>query len=170
MMKPVFKKPGAEIDTKLKSEIDKVRVEIEAKARAETDERIKTILKEKEDAERKEKADKITKAVDVAKAIKGDAEKDKADKADKLCPTCHDGHIHKLETDKSGLVWKCNGDKCGYEYVLVPKVADYRCIGCGMPIKKPDKDETAKEMDGCPFCHGKKAVKFDWSKAWNVKR
>ncbi len=82
------------------------------------------------------------------------------------CPTCHNGHVHAVESD--GVTYKCTGPNCGKEYVMVDKTADYKCVGCGSPIKKPE-DEKMK-MDSCPFCHGKKAVKFDWGKVWKVQK
>lgn len=174
LYKPSFKRPGEEIDIKVKSEIDKIRTEFDNRVRTEVEEKIKVILKEKEESEKKEKAEKLKQAVDAAKAIKGDkGEKGDSDKDILNCPTCHtagrDGHMHKLDTDKSGLVWKCHGDKCGFEAVFVPKNSDYKCVGCGLPIKKPDKDELIKDMS-CPFCHGTKSIKHDWSKLWGVKR
>lgn len=171
--KPIFKRPEDEISNRVE---EKVKGELDNRIRTEVDKRVTDILKEKEDKEKTDKASKIAKAVDAAKALKGesDFEKDKAaavaEKADMLCPTCHQGHVHKVETDKSGLVYKCHGDKCGFEAVMVSKDADYKCVGCGAPIKKPEKEEYAKEMDGCPFCKGKKAIKFDWSKVWNVTK
>jgi DNA-directed RNA polymerase subunit RPC12/RpoP len=81
------------------------------------------------------------------------------------CPTCHNGHIHNMETD--GVSYKCTGPECGKEYVMIDKSADYKCVGCGAPIKRPE-DEKLK-IDSCPFCKGKKAVKFDWNKLWKLK-
>lgn len=78
------------------------------------------------------------------------------------CPTCH-GHMHKLDGD--GYTLKCTGDKCGKEFVMVDKSADFKCAGCGAPIKRPTEADKIKP-DTCPFCHGKKAVKFDWNDAW----
>jgi len=82
------------------------------------------------------------------------------------CPTCHTGHVHKVEADKTGLVYKCNGDSCGFEAVLVPKNSDYQCKTCSMPIRKPESDELALDMS-CPFCKSRRAVKFNWSNLWN---
>ena len=82
------------------------------------------------------------------------------------CPTCHKGHVHSVETD--GVTYKCTGPDCGKEYVMVDKTADYKCVNCGVPIKRPEDDKL--KMDSCPFCKGKKAVKFDWSKAWKVSK
>lgn len=179
--KPIWKKPDEEleikVDAKVKSEIEKIKAELEAKA----DERIKAILTEKEERTKKEKADKIQEAINTAKSIKEDKDKDK-DKDNVAtvekgkenvhdigkgidCPTCHAGHVHKVETDKSGLVYRCHGDKCGFEAVLVPKTADFKCNGCGMAIKKPEKPE---DLDGCPFCGSRKAVRHDWSKLWGL--
>ncbi len=82
------------------------------------------------------------------------------------CPTCRNGHVHAVESD--GVTFKCTGPNCGKEYVMVDKSADYKCVGCGSPIKRPE-DEKMK-IDSCPFCHGKKAVKFDWGKVWKVQK
>lgn len=178
-IKPVWKKPDEELEAKVsdqvRSEIEKIKTELESKA----DERIKAILKEKEESTRKEKADKIQEAINAAKSIKEDKEKGKegtvatveqsGDKGhnhdDILCPTCKGGHVHKATDDKSGLVYKCTKDGCGFVSVMVRKDSDYKCNGCGAPIKKPEKPE---DMDGCPFCGGTKAVKHDWSKVWGV--
>lgn len=176
-LKPIFKRPEDIISQKVE---EKVKVNVENRIKTEVDRVVNERLKEKEDKEKADKANKIAKAVDMAKTLKGEsedkdkmtvAEKEKAEKdrlaKDILCPTCHKGHVHKVETDKSGLVYKCHGDKCEWEAVMVPKNSDYKCSGCGMAIKKPE-DPTA--IDGCPFCHGTKAVRFDWSKIWNVKK
>jgi hypothetical protein len=110
---------------------------------------------------------------DKEKAEKEKAEKERSEK-ETLCPNCHiegrTGHIHRVETDKSGLIYRCNDGKCGFEAVLVPKNSDYKCSNCNAPIKKPEKEEHARDMKGCPFCHGTKAIKFDWSKLWSIKK
>lgn len=184
----VDEKVKIKIEERFKEESEKVRGEVDSKVKTEVEARVLAIIKEKEEKEKTDKANRIAKAVDTAKALKGesDSEKDKAivaekekverEKAEKdiLCPTCHtegrSGHIHRAETDKSGFVYRCNDKGCGFEAILVPKDSDYKCVGCGSPIKKPKNVEHAKEMDGCPFCHGKRAIKFDWSKLWNVKK
>lgn len=51
---------------------------------------------------------------------------------------------------------------------MVDKTADYKCVDCGVPIKRPEDDKL--KMDICPFCKGKKATKFDWSKVWKVPK
>lgn len=84
---------------------------------------------------------------------------------DILCPTCNKGHIHKMETDKTGLVHKCTGPGCGEEYVMVNKKADYKCLRCNGPLKKPSE---GKELDSCPFCGSTRAVHFDWGKLWKA--
>lgn len=175
--KPVYRRPEDEISKRVE---DRVKVELDSRIKSEVDKRVTDALKEREDKEKTDKASKIARAVDVAKALKGEgedktvADKEKAEKErsekDLLCPTCHTGHVHRLESDKSGLVYKCHGDKCGYEFVMVAKDSDYKCVGCGAPLKKPEKEEHAKEMEGCPFCKNKKAIKFDWQKLWNLKK
>lgn len=171
---------GARVEERFKEESEKVRGEVDTRVKTEVEARVLAIIKEKEDKDKSDKASKLAKAVDVAKALKGesDSEKDKAiaaekEKAEKdiSCPNCHKegkgGHIHKVETDKSGLVWKCDGDKCGFEAILTSKDSDYKCVGCGSPIKRP---ADPKSMDGCPFCGNKRAIRFDWSKLWNIKK
>ncbi len=164
MVKPIFNKPEEDLHRRID---EKVKFEVEERIKSEVDERVKSILKEREDTDRKERADRIAKAVDVAKILKADVgtEKEKAEKEknDILCPTCHIGHLHKME--QTGLTVKCVGDKCGKEYVLLDTTADYRCQNCGIPLKKP---EDPKSLDGCPYCSGKKAVKFDWGKIRKV--
>ena len=81
------------------------------------------------------------------------------------CPTCHTGHVHALKSD--GLVYKCTGPDCNEEFVMVPKTAGYKCAGCGGPIKRPE--DPKYNLDACPFCGGKKAVKFNWGKLWKAK-
>lgn len=173
-MRPNFRKPGDDVNKKVE---EKVKSEVESKVKTEIDKRVNEILKEREDKEKAEKANKLARAVDVAKAIKGESDKDKVTVAtaaekitvekakhdDVLCPTCHDGHVHRIETN--GLSVKCTGPNCGKEYVLVDKTADYQCATCGVPIKKPN---DPKSIEGCPFCSGKKAFKYDWSKTWKV--
>jgi len=187
-LKPIFKRPEDEINQKVE---EKVKVEFDNRIKTEVDKRVHDILKEREEKEKVDKVSKLAKAVDIAKALKGEGEdkteKDKTDKDkvekektekkiaenDILCPTCHtegrSGHIHRAETDKSGLIYRCNDGKCGFEAVLVPKNSDYKCANCNVPIKKPENEEHSKEMK-CPFCKGTKAARFDWSKLWNLKR
>ena len=160
MVKPIFNKPDEEMQKRIE---DKVKVEVDTKINKEVDERVKSILKERDDADRRERADRIAKAVDAAKILKAEVgtEKEKAEKEknDILCPTCHTGHLHKME--QTGLTVKCVGDKCGKEYVLLDTTADYRCQNCGIPLKKP---EDPNSIYACPYCSGRKAVKFDWGK------
>ncbi len=166
-MRPGFRKPEDDVARRVE---EKVKTEVDSKIKTEVDKRVSEILKEREDKEKVQKAEKLKTAVDVAKAIKGESEKEKAEKENKekddlLCPTCHIGHLHKME--QSGLSVKCVGDKCGREYVLLDTQADYQCKNCGIPIKKPD---DPKSIDSCPYCGSKKAVKFDWSKVRDVTR
>lgn len=167
-MKPGFRRPEDDL-------ANKVKTEVESKVKTEVEKRVGEILKEREDKEKVQKAEKLKAAVDVAKAIKGESsssssiEKEKAEKAEKekkddiLCPTCHTGHVHRVESN--GLSVKCTGPGCGKEYVMVDKAADYQCSTCGVPIKKPS---DPKSIEGCPFCGGRKAFKYDWSKTWKV--
>lgn len=73
------------------------------------------------------------------------------------CPTCGN-HVHKLTSN--GLVAKCIGDKCGNEYIMVPKNADSRCTTCGIMWKKPD-EKSKYEVKDCPMCGNMRAVKFN---------
>lgn len=146
----------------IKGDIEKDRTEKEKEERDKTEKGVKS---EKEGSEKGVKSEKerTERNKEVGKFI------------DIPCPTCAagggdsqgDGHIHKLDTDNTGLVYKCNNEKCGFEYVLTPRSADYKCSTCGLPIKKPGDDSKVKDMS-CPFCHGTKAVKFDWSKLQKV--
>lgn len=81
------------------------------------------------------------------------------DHDDVFCPTCTKGHVHKM--DKDGLTMKCAYGKCGKEFVIVPKDANAKCETCGIPLQTPSSD---KILDACPFCGGKKAKMFDFSK------
>lgn len=84
------------------------------------------------------------------------------------CPTCSKGHVHKIA--ESGRL-KCSEDKCGEEFLVIPTHADAFCIGCGLPLKRPEGD---KKIESCPGCGGQKAaligktgipdIKFDFSK------
>lgn len=170
-MRPSFRKPGDDVAKRVE---ERVKTEVESKIKTEVDKRVSELLKEREEKEKAQKVEKLKAAVDVAKAIKGESEKESVEKAEKenkekkddlLCPTCHTGHLHKME--QSGLSVKCVGDKCGKEYVLLDTQADYQCKNCGIPIKKPD---DPKSIDSCPYCGSKKAIKFDWSKVRDVAR
>jgi DNA-directed RNA polymerase subunit RPC12/RpoP len=173
-MKPSFRKSEDDVVKKVE---EKVKSEVDTKIKSEVDKRVGEILKEKDEKDKAQKAERIAKAVDVAKAIKGESDKEKGEKdkgekdkdeSDKIrddvfCPTCHTGHLHKME--QAGLSVKCVGDKCGKEYILVDKNSDYQCATCGVPIKKPD---DPKSIEGCPFCSGRKAFKYDWTKTWKA--
>jgi Zn finger protein HypA/HybF involved in hydrogenase expression len=182
MMRPIYEKPGEKIAKQVE---DKVKSEVEGKIKVEVDRRVIEILREREERDKVDKAARLAAAVDKAKSIKGESEKDKdkddnSDKENKgdkenkekghvhdlLCPTCKRGHVHKMESD--GLSVKCIGPECGKEYVLIDKKSDYQCATCGVPIKKPEDPDVAKNMAGCPFCGGKKSVRHDWSKTWEV--
>jgi DNA-directed RNA polymerase subunit RPC12/RpoP len=80
------------------------------------------------------------------------------------CPTCHNGRIRSIEL--GGVSYKCTGPNCGKEYIMVDKAADYKCVNCGIPIKRPDDGKI--QLYACPNCKGKKAVKFDWRNVWKV--
>jgi len=185
MVRPVFKEPKKELEAKVNENVKLVMEKFKQELEAKADERINAILKEREEKSRKEKAEKIQEAVNVAKSIKEDKNKEGKDnkeggvtgvatveqvehehKNDEIsCPTCK-GHVHKAEGDKTGLVYKCTKDGCGFVSVMVDKRSDYKCNNCSMPIKKPEKPEN---VDGCPFCGGTKAIRFDWGKLWAKK-
>lgn len=99
------------------------------------------------------------------------------------CPTCGEGHVHKMQgvgvgggvggvssggvssggigSGGVGARYKCTGPNCAEEYVLVDPASDYECKDCGSPFKKPVNEKIAKDVT-CPFCNGTKMVKFDW--------
>ncbi len=154
--KPIFKTKEQETISiaegaakKILEEQNRIRAEEKAKALAEEYAKIKDTPK-----------DSINKIIEDSKK---DAEAI-------FCPTCR-GHMHVME--QRGNVLKCTGPGCQEEMVLVPKSADYRCVSCGVPIKRPKEKEgekDSKDSNGCPFCHGKKAIHYDWSKVWNASK
>jgi len=175
-MKPNFKKPSGDLEKNVKVEFEKIKAELDAKA----DERVRAILQEREEKTKKERADKIAEAMDAAKKIAessssssgtvsiGPEQAKHNHKDDEIaCPTCKGGHIHKVD-DKNGLIYKCTKDGCGFEAILVDTRSDFKCNNCGAPIKKPEDPTKEKEMEGCPFCKSKKAVRHNWGKLWGV--
>ena len=82
------------------------------------------------------------------------------------CPLCsgtkHE-HKHLLKKTEKGTL-KCSGEGCNTEYLLIPKDADYKCSGCGLPKKKPLEENPE---DNCPYCNSKTFLKYDWSKIVN---
>jgi Zn finger protein HypA/HybF involved in hydrogenase expression len=182
-MKPNFKKPSGDLEKNVKVEFEKIKAELDAKA----DERVRAILQEREEKTKKERADKIAEAMDAAKKIAESSssssssssfsssgtvaigpEQAKHDHKDDeiACPTCK-SHVHKVD-DKNGLIYKCTKDGCGFEAIMVDKRSDFKCNNCGAPIKKPEDPTKEKEMEGCPFCKSKKAVRHNWGKLWGV--
>lgn len=122
---------------------------------------------------------KLGKMINIIKEKRSVSHDDKDDIIN--CPTCHSGHMHALTKDMGnmgkdgkkshdGVSFRCTGPECGTEYVMVDKKADYKCSNCNAPIMKPKDEKTSEAYDGCPFCHGAKAIKHDWSKTWKVTR
>lgn len=123
----------------------------------------------------------IEKLEDIKRKERQELEKENEKLAKELeesevyCPTCsskehkhEDGHEHKhklKKTDKGTL--KCTGENCNTEYILLPTDPDYKCIGCGMPKKKPSGD--VDEKDTCLFCNGNEFLKYDWNKILDKK-
>lgn len=106
---------------------------------------------------------KLSKMIDVIKDKRGSGYGDIIN-----CPNCRSGHIHALMTGEGkkydGISYKCTGPDCGKEFVMVDKSSDYKCSTCNAPIKRPE----GRDLDNCPFCKGTKAMKFDWSRLWDV--
>lgn len=77
--------------------------------------------------------------------------------------------FHKLEkADNTGLSLKCTGPNCGKEYVLADRDADFKCTGCGFPIKRPE--DKSKDIENCPLCGSEDAVKFNWKVYRDMKK
>lgn len=82
------------------------------------------------------------------------------------CPTCGEGHVHRMQGVGEGKGegigrYKCTGPNCKEEYVLVDPSSDYVCKDCGMPHKRPKSEDISKKVS-CPFCHGTKMNTYDW--------
>lgn len=109
----------------------------------------------------KDKAEKdaLMKEKDAKKEVLMAALAKTQDVAD--CPSCH-SHVHK--TVEKGTRTRCVGPDCGKEYEMVDMTSDLKCAGCGAPIKS---DNIKGKDDGCPFCSGKKAMKYRWVDLWN---
>jgi len=167
-MIPSTKQPTDEIEeiiekatSGLSSKIDKLEKTIEEskqKPREENVDSILTKIRAKQEA-----AEKIKSEKDKVESKKDDSKEHNHE--DILCPGCHKGHIHKMIGD--GLKVKCTGDGCGDEYIMVPIQPDHECKTCKFPIKKP---KEGKNLDACPNCGNKTAVKlpnvltFDFNK------
>lgn len=126
------------------------------------DERINALLELDKKQEKKTEKQDVT---DVLQKMK-DKESDKISSVQTSvhdhdneisCPTCGN-HIHKLTSN--GLVAKCTGEKCGTEYIMVPKNADSKCTTCGMMWKKPN-EKSNYEVADCPMCGNKRALEFN---------
>lgn len=72
------------------------------------------------------------------------------------CPTCHK---HEIKVNSNKMTGVCTGEGCNAEVAIVPKNSDFKCLNCGIPIKKPKEGS----LEGCPFCGNDKATEFDWS-------
>lgn len=153
----VVKKTDQIIEDRVKSELSRFKTDMEDKIKKDME------SKGLQDTELKNKISKIMDDVSKQreKALAKDKEVDK-DAAD--CPTCH-AHVHRSVTN--GTRVKCVGANCGNEYEMVDVKSDLQCVGCGVPLKS---EAVKNKDDGCPFCHGTKARRFDWSKLWLVKK
>lgn len=134
---------------------------------------IDTLKSQKQEVENQQQ----TKMSDLIKQLKDKDEQKKADDANKIeeekikdnngtfCPTClANDHKHKMVADELGLKYRCTGPECKKEYVMVDKTSDFRCLNCNAPIKRPENEKI--KLESCPFCNGKKSMKFDWGKLW----
>ena len=171
-MKMGMKKPGAEmaktiddkVNERIAAEMAKVRVEIEKKAKED----LEKALKAENEKKALEEGNRVSTIIDDLKAKsakvmggeKGDVKTGDI-KASIDCPTCH-SHTHVVGDD--GLTVKCTGPNCGKELVMISKTANYKCSGCGIPLEVSKE----KNIDKCPYCSAKKALKFDWSKIAKV--
>ncbi len=173
-VKPVFKTEHQALKEEINKRMDDVKTGIKEIVKQTIEEKdmgksIEEIIERKLDEGSKTPGSKLSKMIDVIKEKKSGSGSD--DIID--CPICHKGHVHALIGDgkkHNGVSYKCTGPGCGKEYVMVDKSADYKCTNCNAPIKKPTDDTVAAGYDGCPFCHGTKAVKFDWSKVWSATK
>lgn len=178
-VKPVFKTESQALKEEINKRMDDVKVGIKEIVKQVIEEKdmgkdIETIIEKKLEDGSKTPGSKLSRMIDVIKD-----KKENIGHAEDIinCPTCHSGHMHALTKDmgKDGkkhdnVSYKCTGPGCGNEFVMVDKKADYKCSNCNAPIRKPIDDSKATEYDGCPFCNGKKAVKFDWNRLWSVAK
>ncbi len=97
----------------------------------------------------------------VIKTGKEDVVQDEGSDEGVFCPTCDQGkHEHKIDfKGRVGLTGKCTGDKCGEEFILVPKKPDYHCTTCGLPMKKDINEKN--EIKSCPLCGNVRTLGFD---------
>lgn len=134
-------------------QIDTVRKEFEEKLK-EKDTKYQEEIKREVSAK-----DSIQKMLDD---IKGKQKESTID-----CPTCGQGHVHRMQGvgglgGDSGIGrYKCTGDNCKEEYVLVDPASDYKCRTCSMPHKRPKNEDMSKKLS-CPFCNGTKMDTYDW--------
>lgn len=178
-VKPVFKTESQALREEVNKRMDDVKVGIKEMVKQVIEEKdmgkdIETIIEKKLEDGSKTPGSKLSRMIDVIKEKKESIghEEDIIN-----CPTCHSGHMHALTKDMgkdgkkhNGVSYRCTGPGCGNEFVMVDKKADYKCANCNAPIRKPIDDSKATEYDGCPFCSGKKAVKFDWNRLWSVAK
>lgn len=179
-VKPIFKTEHQALKEEINKRMDDVKSGMKELVKqviedkdSGIDKNIETIIEKKLEDGSKTPGSKLSKMIDVIKEKKGGS-----GSGDDIvdCPTCHKGHVHAMVTGAGdgkkhdGVSYKCTGPGCGKEYIMVDKSADYKCANCNAPIKKPTDDNVAAGYDGCPFCHGKKAVKFDWNKVWSVTK
>lgn len=179
MLRPIFRTKEQEIKTiagivgdTISQQVSKT---IEEKLKEKPGEKISKVVTEIREREKIEKEkgekekEKEAEKAEIDKILsEKQAEIERIKKEiEVLCPTCETGHLHSFGQGKgieSGITYKCSTDGCGKEFVMVDKAADYKCVGCGVPIKKPERENI--KLDGCPFCGSSKAIKFDWGKLW----
>lgn len=182
-VKPIFKTEHQALKEEINKRMDDVKSGMKELVKQVIEDKNSGIDKNIEDVIEKKLNDgvkvpgsKLSRMIDVIKEKKSESgighEEDIIN-----CPTCHTGHMHALTKDMgkdgkkhNGVSYKCTGPGCGNEFVMVDKKADYKCSNCSAPIRKPVDESKATEYDGCPFCNGKKAVKFDWNRLWSVTK
>lgn len=158
------------------------------KASDETVKSVKSYLDEKEKERTEKEKDKGTgsKVSEILKNAKETTEVRKSEPEAKKpevnvehnhiheeisCPTCSSGdttHPHVLKKTNNGTL-KCTGDGCNTEFALVPKDADFKCVTCGLPSKRPVVKELEKSTT-CPFCGKDDFIKYDWNKVLTIKK
>lgn len=159
-------------------EIEKIIEGKTSEINKKLDELSETITKNAKSEDKKEKIDDILAKIKAKQASQKTTEEKKEEvppgekKEEKKeehnhnhddipCPTCMKGGMHKMVGN--GLNLKCADGSCGKEYIIVPKEADAKCKTCGLPLS------SKITVDSCPFCNGKGAKLFDFSKLKGIK-
>lgn len=195
-VKPVFKTEHQAIKEEINKRMDDVKVGMKEMVKQVIDDKnsgikeiVKQVIEDKDSGIDKNIEDVIEKKLNDGASVPGsklsrmiDVIKEKKEtvghEEDIInCPACHVGHMHALTKDMgkggkkhNGVSYKCTGHGCGNEFVMVDKKADYKCSNCNAPIRKPVDESKATEYDGCPFCNGTKATRWNWQKLWDVKK